>query len=66
MINGREERYCLKQCYKMCYYVQKVHNQEILRMKAEFSKDENGTVSPLCLMMSLDLVRLRLRAWHSR
>lgn len=44
VINGREERYCLKQCYKMCYYVQKVHNQEILRMKAEFTRDENGTV----------------------
>ena len=64
VINGREERYCLKQCYKMCYYVQKVHNQEILRMKAEFSKDENGTVRPLCLMVTLDLVRIRLGAWH--
>jgi hypothetical protein len=23
---GKEERYCLKQCYKMCYYIQKFHS----------------------------------------
>ena len=28
----------------MCYYIQKVHNFELLKMRAEFSKDENGTV----------------------
>lgn len=29
----------------MCYYVQKMHKFEIQKMRAEFSKDENGTVS---------------------
>ena len=33
-----------KQCLKMGYYVQKVCKQEILRMHAEFSRDENGSI----------------------
>jgi hypothetical protein len=42
--SGNDYAYCLKQCYKMCYYVQKLHSHEILRMRAEFTKDENGTI----------------------
>ena len=28
----------------MCYYVQKMHSVEILKMRAEFARDDNGTV----------------------
>jgi hypothetical protein len=28
----------------MCYYIAKVYNYEILKMRAEFLKDENGMV----------------------
>eukprot|EP00347_Sterkiella_histriomuscorum_P018862 403343887 len=39
-----QHQYCLKQCYKMCYYIQKVYGLEVLKMRTEFSKDENGTI----------------------
>ena len=35
----------------MCYYVQKMYNQEILKMKAEFTKDDNGTVRILNILI---------------
>jgi len=38
--------YCLKQCFKIAYYMQKVHKVELLRMRAEFLQDDNGTVTP--------------------
>lgn len=38
------EKFCLKQVYKMCFYVSKLYQLEILRMKCEFFKDQNGTV----------------------
>jgi hypothetical protein len=41
--DGRE--YCLKICTKICYYVSMLYNQEILSMRAEFIKDDSGTVS---------------------
>lgn len=28
----------------MCYYVQKMNCYEILKMRAEFTKDDNGTI----------------------
>ena len=28
----------------MCYYVQKVYNFEVLKMRCEFMKDENGHI----------------------
>jgi len=28
----------------MCYYIQKMHNIEILKMRCEFCKDDNGTI----------------------
>lgn len=51
IMNGEDEKYCMKQCFKMCYYVQKMYNQEILKMKAEFTKDDNGTVRILNILI---------------
>lgn len=42
--NGMEEAYCLKQVYRMCFYIQKLYDVEILRMRADFAKDHNGTI----------------------
>ena len=39
-----DDLFALKQCYKMCHYIQKVYQYEILQMKAEFLKDENGNI----------------------
>ena len=36
--------YCRKQCLKICYYVQKVYCFDILRMKCEFLRDDNGKI----------------------
>jgi len=44
LIRNDLEKYCLKQVYKYCYYVSKLHQIEILRMKCEFAKDYHGTV----------------------
>jgi hypothetical protein len=41
----------------MCYYIQKVYGFEILKMRAEFNKDENGTVRSLNIML-IDMVLL--------
>jgi hypothetical protein len=37
-------KYCYKQCLKMCYYIQKIHDVEILKMRCEFTKDDHGTI----------------------
>ena len=37
-------KYCLKQCYKMAYFLSKLHDIEILRMQCEFLKDDNKTI----------------------
>lgn len=50
LVRQDQHQYCLKQCYKMCYYVSKVYNVEILKMRCEFLKDENGTVIIFVLM----------------
>ncbi|CDW81558.1 UNKNOWN [Stylonychia lemnae] len=42
--NEEDEQFCYKQCLKIAYYVSKVYNKEILQMKAEFLKDENGNI----------------------
>lgn len=34
----------MKQCYKICNYLQKVRQIEILQMKAEFLRDENQNI----------------------
>lgn len=36
--------YCTKQVVKMCYYVQKMYNFEILKIRAEFAMDKNETI----------------------
>ena len=36
--------YCLKQCFKICFFVSKAHGYEILRMKALFLLDDNGVI----------------------
>ena len=37
---GNYERYAYLQCLKMCYYLQKVRQIEILKMQAEFVRDD--------------------------
>ena len=44
LILNDEERYCQKQAYKICYYVQKLYHHDILRMKCEFARDDNNTI----------------------
>ena len=44
LIKNDEQRYCLKQAYKICFYVSKLYQCEILRMKCEFVKDHNRTI----------------------
>ena len=44
LVKRDEHQYCLKQCYKMCFYIQKVYHFEVLKMRCEFTKDENGVV----------------------
>lgn len=34
----------MKQVYKMCYYLHKLQYIDVLRMKCEFAKDDNGTI----------------------
>ena len=34
----------MKQCYKMAYFLSKLHDIEILRMQCEFLKDDNKTI----------------------
>ena len=41
---GDDYGYCIKQCLKMCYFAQKMHNVEILKMRCEFAKDDHGTI----------------------
>ena len=44
LIQTDQFKYCLKQCYKMSFFVQKLYNIEILRMQCEFLKDDNKTI----------------------
>lgn len=44
LIRNNQHRYCLKQVYKMCYYVSTIWHQEIMRMRCEFTKDDNNTI----------------------
>ena len=41
---GQFHRYAEIQCYKICYYLQKVRHKEILQMRAEFLRDECDNV----------------------
>lgn len=40
----KDELFCYRQCLKMAYYMQIVRNVELLRMSAEFYKDELGFI----------------------
>ena len=42
--NGEFKKYAYQQCLKICHYLKKVRNKEILQMHAEFLKDEMGNV----------------------
>lgn len=42
--SGNENDYCMKQCLKMCYYIQKMHNIEVVKMRCHFAKDDNGSI----------------------
>lgn len=44
LIRNNEEKYCLKQAYKICFYVSKLYQYEIIKMKCEFVKDDNNTI----------------------
>lgn len=44
LIKSNERMYCIKQCYKMCYFVSRLYHIEILKMQCEFVKDYNGTI----------------------
>lgn len=45
MLNeNRDLEYCHKQCLKIAYYLQVVRNVELLRMSAEFYKDDLGYI----------------------
>ena len=44
LLQTNEQNYCLKQCYKMAYYISKLYNKEVLRMRCEFMKDDNDTI----------------------
>lgn len=44
LIQTNEFKYCLKQCYKMAFYISKIHKVELLSMTAEFLKDENHSI----------------------
>mmetsp|Transcript_19090 Transcript_19090/g.25859 ORF Transcript_19090/g.25859 Transcript_19090/m.25859 type:complete len:103 (-) Transcript_19090:1220-1528(-) len=41
---GQFERYAYMQCLKMCYYLQKVRQIEVLKMQAEFVRDDCNNV----------------------
>jgi hypothetical protein len=44
LIRGDPEMYCLKQVYKYCYFISKLHQIEIIRMKCEFAQDFHGSI----------------------
>jgi len=40
----RPKDYCLRMVLKMCFYLQKIHEIEILQMNADFFQDDNGEI----------------------
>lgn len=44
LLETNEYAFCVKQCYKMCYYVQKLYQMDVLKMKCEFLKDDNDSI----------------------
>lgn len=41
---GQDERYCLQVAYKVAFYVSRLYQREILRMRCQFAKDVHGTI----------------------
>ena len=50
--------YCLKQCYKICEHIQRVHMFEILKMRVQFMKDDDGKI---WLNYARDIVARKLK-----
>lgn len=44
LMAGQFERYAYNQCLKICHYLQKVRQMEILKMTAEFVRDDFDNV----------------------
>ena len=44
LIQNDQFKYCMKQCYKIAYYISKLYEIEILKMQCEFLKDDNKTI----------------------
>ena len=40
----RPKDFCLRQVLKMCFYMQKLYNKEILQMNCDFFQDDNGEI----------------------
>ena len=40
----RPKDFCLRQVLKMCYYIQKLHDIEILQINCDFYQDDNGEI----------------------
>lgn len=40
----RPKDYCLRMVLKMCFYLQKIHEIEVLQMNADFFQDDNGEI----------------------
>lgn len=38
------ELYCLRACHKIGFYLQKIHKVDLLRMKVQFTQDDNGKI----------------------
>ena len=44
LMKNNQKEYCLKQFVKICYYVSKLYNYEILRLKGVFLTDDDGVI----------------------
>ena len=44
LMEVRPRDFCLKQVLKLCYYIQKIHSNEILSMKCDFYRDANNKI----------------------
>jgi uncharacterized protein YmfQ (DUF2313 family) len=44
LMENDQKEYCLKQVTKMCFYVSKLYNYEILRLRCTFVVDDDGLI----------------------
>ena len=40
----RPKDFCLRMVLKMCFYLQKLYNKEVLQMNCDFFQDDNGEI----------------------